>query len=51
VNTTPRVPKIICEKEQHQVGMMTLQERGELVTSVGIVGTTGNRLPLGFVLP
>ncbi|KAJ8019461.1 hypothetical protein HOLleu_41073 [Holothuria leucospilota] len=49
--TVQKVPKVIAKKGSKQVGQVTSQERGQLVTVCGIVGATGIALPPVFVFP
>ena len=49
--TTQRPPKVIAPKGQKQVGQITSQERGELVTICGIVAANGSSIPPVFVFP
>ena len=41
VTTVQKVPKVISQKGLKQVGQVTSAERGELVTTCGIVSATG----------
>ena len=43
--------KVLAEKGVHQVGQVTSQERGEMITQVGIIGTSGLALPPIWVFP
>lgn len=49
--TVQKVPKTIAPKGQKQVGQITSQERGELVTIVGIVSAAGLPIPPVFIFP
>ncbi|GFR80199.1 transposase [Elysia marginata] len=43
--TVQRVPKVIASRGQKQVGQITSQERGELITMCGIVSASGLAVP------
>ena len=43
--------KILAGKDAHQVGQVTSRESGEIITQVGIIGTTGLALPPIWVFP
>lgn len=45
ITTVQKVPKIVGKKDKHQIGQATSQERGELITQVGIISATGTALP------
>lgn len=49
--TVQGVPKVVAPRGQKQVGQITSQERGELVTICGIVSATGNAIPPVFLFP
>lgn len=51
LTTTHRPPKVLTQKGAKQVGQATSQERGELVTMVGIVSASGNCIPPIFIFP
>ena len=43
--------KVRAEKGVHQVGQVTSQERGEMITQVGIIGASGLALLPIWVFP
>lgn len=49
--TVHELPKVLSPKGQKQVGQITSRERGELITCVGIVGATGNKVPPVLIFP
>ncbi|XP_067613942.1 uncharacterized protein [Eurosta solidaginis] len=51
ITTVVESPKIIAPKGQRQVGQAVSAERGSLVSLVGIINASGNRLPPAFVFP
>ncbi|XP_049310318.1 uncharacterized protein LOC125778074 [Bactrocera dorsalis] len=51
ITTVVDSPKIIATKGQRQVGQAVSAERGSLVTLVGIINASGNRLPPAYVFP
>ena len=51
VTTVQKVPRVISKKGVKQIGQITSQERGELVTMCGIISATGSALPPVFIFP
>ena len=49
--TVQRPPRVLARKGSKQVAQVTSQERGELVTMVGIVSATGMALPPVYIFP
>ena len=50
--TTVQKPgTIVAEKGQKQVGSLTSQERGELVTALYAASATGHAIPPMFIFP
>ena len=49
--TAHKVPKVIAVKGRKQVGQLTSQERGELITVCGIVSARGVALPPAYIFP
>lgn len=43
--------RVVATKGKKQIGQITSQERGELVTFVGIINASGNSVPPVFVYP
>ena len=43
--------KVFAEKGAHQVGQVTSEEIGEMITQVGIIGASGLALPPIWVFP
>lgn len=51
ITTVQKVPKIVSEKGAEQVGQVTSQERGELITICGVISASGRALPPVIIFP